>query len=190
MRGLIIIPLCLAAACSGGGAEKKAEEAADAMQAGQWEISSEVTEFRSTDKATPALKAAAGEKGSAPACIEAGKEDEPPAAMFAGVGYDCDYKDRYIRGGRINASLECEREALEGKVMIQVQGTYKGDSLKGTATATSFLPGDGDFVMNSRISGRRTGPTCAASSEEGGANAAEPERAPQPLQGKSGSGAG
>ncbi|MET1111550.1 MAG: DUF3617 family protein [Allosphingosinicella sp.] len=163
MRGLIVVPLCLAAACSGGGQENKAAEAvADAMQAGQWEISSEVTEFRSADKATPALKAAVGDKSAAPACIEAGKEDKPPAEMFAGLGYECDYRDRYISGNRINLSLECEREALEGKVMVSVQGTYTGESFEGTATANSFLPGDGDFVMNSKISGRRTGPACAA----------------------------
>lgn len=165
MRGLIVVPVLLVAACSGGGEENKAVEAPAAMQAGQWEISSEVADFRSTDKATPALKAAAGDKATAPACIEAGKEDEPPPAMFAGVGYECDYKDRYIRGGRINLSLECEREPLEGKVMMQVQGTYAGESFEGTSTATSFLPGDGDFVMNSRISGRRTGPACAAPAE-------------------------
>ena len=161
MRALIVIPLCLAAACSGGG-EKKAEEAADALQSGQWEIASEVSDFRSTDKATPALKAVAGDKAAAAACIEAGKEDEPPAEMFAGVGFECDYKDIYISGGRLNLSLECDREALEGKVMVSVQGTYKGDSFEGISTATSFLPGDGDFAMNSKISGRRTGPTCAA----------------------------
>ena len=164
MRGLIVIPLCLAAAaCSGGAEENKAvEAAADAMQAGQWEISSEVTGFRSADKATPALKAAVGDKSAAPGCIEAGKEDEPPPEMFAGVGYECEYKNRYVSGNRINLSLECEREALEGKVMVSVEGTYTGDSLEGTSTATSFLPGDGDFVMNSKLAGRRTGPTCAA----------------------------
>jgi hypothetical protein len=168
MRGLIVIPLCLAAACSGGGEEKKAEEAADGLQAGQWEISSEVSDFRSTEKATPSLKAAAGDKSAAPACVEAGKEDKPPAAMFAGVGYECDYKDKYISGGRINLSLECEREALDGKIMVSVQGTYKGDSLEGVSTATSFLPGDGDFVMSSKITGRRTGPVCAAPAPEDG----------------------
>ncbi|HEX8512236.1 MAG TPA: DUF3617 family protein [Allosphingosinicella sp.] len=162
MRGLIVVPLCLLAACSGGGEEKKAAEAADVLQAGQWEISSVVSDFRSTDKATPALKAVAGDKTAAPACIEPGKEDKPPAEMFAGVGYECEYKDRYISGGRLNLALECEREALEGKVMVSVQGTYKGESFEGTSTATSFLPGDGDFVMNSKVTGRRTGPTCAA----------------------------
>ena len=167
MRSLIIVPLCLAAACSGGGGEeKKTEEAAAAtMQAGQWEISSEVTAFRSTDKATPALKAAVGDKASAPACIEAGKEGKPPAAMFAGAGYECEYKDSYIRSGRITATLDCERDALEGKIFMTVQGSYKGDSFEGTSDATSYLSGEGDFAMSSKISGRRTGPTCAAPAE-------------------------
>lgn len=167
MRALIIVPMCLVAACSGGGGEEnKAEEAAAAMQAGQWEISSEVTDFRSTDKATPALKAAVGDKATAPACIEAGKEDKPPADMFAGVGYECDYKDRYLRGGRINVSLECERDALEGKIQMTFEGTYKGDSFEGTANANSFLAGDGDFAMATKVSGRHTGPTCAAPVED------------------------
>jgi hypothetical protein len=163
MRALIIVPLCLAAACSGGGGEEnKAAEAAVAMQAGQWEISSEVTNFRSTDKATPALKAAIGDKATAPACIDAGKEDKPPPEMFAGVGYQCDYKDRYMRGGRINISLECERDALEGKIQMTFEGTYTGDTFTGTANANSFLSGEGDFAMSTKVSGRRTGPTCAA----------------------------
>src|SRR3954453_17411293 len=128
MRILIIVPLCLAAACSGGGGEaNQADEAAETMQAGQWEVASEVTAFRSTDKATPALKAAVGDKATAPACIEAGKEDKPPAEMFAGAGYECHYKDQYMREGRINVSLDCERDALEGHILMTVEGTYKGD---------------------------------------------------------------
>jgi len=166
MRGLIVIPLFMAAACSGGAEENKAVEVADSMQAGQWEVGSEVSDFRSTDKATPALKAAVGDKSAAPACIEAGKEDKPPPEMFAGSGYECEYKDRYIDGGRISVTMECEREPLDGKVMVSVQGTYAGESFEGTATATSYLPGDGDFVMNSRIEGRRTGPACAAPAED------------------------
>jgi hypothetical protein len=174
MRGLILVPLCLLAACSGGGGENKAEQAADALQAGQWEVSSEVSDFRSTDKSAPALKAAVGEKSAALACIEAGKEKEPPAALFAGAGYECEYKDRYVSGGRLNLSLECGRHGLQGKVGISVQGSFTGDSFEGTTTATSFLPGEGDFVMNSKIGGRRTGATCAARAAEGGANAAQP----------------
>jgi Protein of unknown function (DUF3617) len=167
MRALIIVPLCLAAACSGGGGEEnKAEEAAATMQAGQWEISSEVTAFRSTDQATPALKAAVGDKATAPACVEAGKEDKPPPEMFAGAGYKCSYKDKYIRAGRITATLDCERDALEGHIFVTVEGAFKGDSFEGTTSAASYLSGDGDFAMNSKVSGRRTGPTCAAPVED------------------------
>jgi hypothetical protein len=178
MRALIIVPLFLAAACSGGGGdENEAAEAADSMQAGQWEISSEVTAFRSTDKASPALKAAVGDKAAAPACIEAGKEDKPPAEMFAGIGYECEYKDRYLRGGRINISLECERDALEGKIQMTYEGTYTGDSFTGTSNANSFLSGEGDFAMSTKVSGRRTGPTCSAPAEgaEGTGSAPAPE---------------
>jgi hypothetical protein len=162
MRFLIIVPLLLAVGCSGGGGEEKQAEDSGAMQAGQWEVTYEVTAFRSTDKATPALKAAVGDKSTAPACIEAGKEDKPPAEMFAGAGYKCDYKDKYVRNGRVTATLDCERDALEGHIFMTVEGSYKGDSFEGTSAATSYLSGDGDFAMNSKISGRRTGPTCAA----------------------------
>jgi hypothetical protein len=167
MRAWIIVPLCLAAGCSDGGGEgNKAGDAATAMQAGQWEITSEVSSFRSTDKATPALKAAVGDKSTAPACIEAGKEDKPPPEMFAGAGYECDYKDRYVDGGRINVSLECERDVLEGKIQMTVEGSYTGDSFQGTVNANSFLSGDGDFAMSSKVTGRRTGPTCAAPADD------------------------
>jgi hypothetical protein len=190
MRCLIIVPLCLAAAsCSGGGEEKKAEEGAATMQPGQWEVTSEVTAFRSTDKATPALKAAAGDKSTAPACIETGKEGKPPAEMFAGAGYECDYKDSYIRSGRITATLDCKRDALEGKIFMTIEGTYKGDSFEGTSSSTSYLSGEGDFAMNSKISGRRTGATCAAGGAgdaNGQAPAADSHLRPPPV-GKSGS---
>ena len=174
MRALIIVPLVLATACSEGAVENKADEAAAAMQAGQWEISSEVLNFRSTDKATPALKAAIGDKATTPACIEAGKEDKPPAEIFAGAGYECDYKDRYMRSGRINISLDCERDALDGQIRMTVEGTYTGDSFEGTANANSFLSGEGDFAMTTKVNGRRTGPTCAAPAADEKGNAAEP----------------
>ncbi|HEX2763888.1 MAG TPA: DUF3617 family protein [Allosphingosinicella sp.] len=169
MRAWIIVPLCLAAACSDGAGEgNKTEEAAGRMQAGQWQVDSQVTAFRSTDKATPALKAAVGDKATAAACIEAGKEDKPPPEMFAGTGYECEYKDRYMDGGRINVSLQCERDALEGHVMMTVEGSYKGDGFEGAVNANSVLPGDGDFSMTSKVNGRRIGPTCAAPAADGG----------------------
>jgi hypothetical protein len=174
MRFLMILPLCaVAAGCSGGEAPKQQEEAAASMEAGQWETTQEVTSFRSTDKATPALKAAAGDKTTGQACLEEGDKAKPPSEMFAGAGYECEYKDSYISGGRLNASLECERDSLKGKVGLQVQGSYTGTSFEGTVRATSFLPGEGDFVMASKISGRRTAAACAPKPDQGAKGKAE-----------------
>ena len=165
MRILMMVPLCLLAAC--GGEEKKPEETAAAtMSAGQWEVSSDVTSFRSTDKATPALKAAVGDKSTVSTCVEPGDAAKPKPELFAGEGYECKYKNDYIKNGRINASITCKRDALEGEIMMSVQGSYTGDSFEGTVDTISYLSGDGDFAMNSKITGRRTGPTCTAG--EGG----------------------
>lgn len=171
MRAWIVVPLCLAAACSDGESDKKSEEAAAAMQAGQWQIDSQVTAFRSTDKAMPALKASVGDKATAGACIEQGKEEKPPPEMFAGAGYECEYKDHYMRSGRINVSLQCERDALEGNIMMTVEGSYTGDSFEATVNTNSLLSGDGDFAMASKLTGRRTGPACAAPAAAGGGKA-------------------
>ena len=164
MRILIAAPLCLAvAACGGGGEEKKKEEAAAAtMAAGQWETSHEVTAIRSTDKTEPAVKAAAGDRETGSVCIEAGKEATPDPALFAGPGHTCQYKNSYIRSGRITASLNCKREGVDGDLMMTVEGKYTGTTFEGTVSTTSYLPGRGDFEMSRKMSGRQTAPACQA----------------------------
>jgi hypothetical protein len=164
MRALIVVPLCLAAACSGGAEEKKAEAAAT-MEAGQWETTTEVTAFRSSDKATPALKAAVGDRNVVAACIEADDTAKPKPELFAGEGYECKYKNSYIKNGRLNASLTCKREALEGEIMMSVQGTYTGTGFEATVDSVSYLSGEGDFTMSSKVAGRKTAPACAAEPE-------------------------
>ena len=164
MRILTIVPLCVAvAACGGGGEEKKkAEGQAANMAAGQWETTHEVTAMRSADKTEPALKAAVGDKETGAACIEAGKEATPDAALFAGPGNKCSYKNTYIRNGRITASLSCRRAGIDGELMMTVEGKYTGTTFEGTVSTQSYLPGRGDFEMSRKMSGRQTGPTCQA----------------------------
>jgi hypothetical protein len=162
MRNLTILAACSLAACSGGEEEKKVEVQAATMEAGQWQTEHEVTAHRSTDKTEPALKAAVGDKETGSACIVAASEATPPPALFAGSGYTCTYKDSYIRGGRINASLTCKRAGLSGEIMMSVDGTYTGTSFNGTVSTSTYLVTDGDFASTRKVSGRKTGPTCAA----------------------------
>ncbi|HEX8669113.1 MAG TPA: DUF3617 family protein [Allosphingosinicella sp.] len=170
MRALIIVPLCLAAAaCSGGGEEGKVTQKAARMEAGQWETSFEVTSFRSTDKSTPVLKAAVGDKETGSACITDADGGAPPAAIFAGPGYECSYKDSYLRAGRINATLDCRRKGIDGSIMMNASGTFTGTTFEGTVDAASYLPGSGDFALTRKIGGRKTGAACPAPAPEGDA---------------------
>jgi hypothetical protein len=162
MRAFAFAPLLVLAACSGGegGEQKKVEEAPVAIEAGQWETAFEVASIRSVDKTTPALKAEVGNKETGKSCIAEADRAEPPPELFAGAGYDCDYKTSYIKNGRINASLSCKRSGVSGEFLMSVSGSYTKDAFEGTVGTTTYLPGDGDFEMTRKISGRRTGPTC------------------------------
>ena len=171
MRNLTILAACSLAACSGGGDEKKVEAAAATMEAGQWETAFEVRSIRSTDKTEPALKAVAGDKETGSACIAAGSEATPPPALFAGPGYECTYKNSYIRGGRINAALTCTRAGLSGEIIMSVDGTYTGTSFEGTVSTSTYLVSNGDFASTRKISGRKIGPTCAAEEPAAGGTA-------------------
>ena len=174
MRNLNILCVCLLASCSGGGGEEKKAEAAAAanMEAGQWETAFEVRSIRSTDKTEPALKAVAGDKETGSACIAAGSEASRPGELFAGPGYTCQTQNAYNRNGRINMQLKCSKSGISGDLMLSVQGTYTGTSFEGTVDTTTYLPGRGDFEMSRKMSGRKTGPACAAGAETSGKKAA------------------
>jgi hypothetical protein len=163
MRAFTFVPLLVLAACSegGGGDQKKVEEAPATMEAGQWETSFELASIRSVDKTTPAVKGAMGDKESGKSCIAEADRSAPPTALFSGQGYDCSYKSSYIKNGRISASLDCKRAGVSGQFLMSVSGNYTRDSFEGTVGTTTYLPGEGDFEMNRKISGRRSGPTCA-----------------------------
>ena len=163
MRSLILVPFCLAAAACGGAEEpKKKEEAAKTMEAGQWETVFEVTSHRSTDGKTPVVKAKAGDRTTAQTCIGEAEKAKPSPALFAGEGYECQYKSSHISGGRILAELSCNRPGTKGEILMTVDGDYTATGFTGTVTTNSFLPGDGDFFMSSKMTGRKTGGTCQA----------------------------
>ena len=169
MRALMLLPICLVAACSGGG-EEKAEKAKApaALPAGQWEATYETENIRSTDKTEPALKAAAGEKETASACV---REGAAPVELLGGPGYECGSKNSYMRNGRLNVSLQCRRDGIDGELMMTVSGNYTADTLDATIDTTAYLPGRGDFEMRRKITARKTGDTCTAPAEGDAANA-------------------
>jgi hypothetical protein len=178
MRAFLIVPFCFAAAaCSGGDGDNQqaAAEAPDSLPTGTWKTELEVKSFRSADRSTPALKAKVGDKEEATDCVTDADRAKPAPALFVGSGYDCTYANGYFRGGMINAAMTCTRPELKGQVNMTVSGSYDKDSFEVQVDGTSFLPGDGDFVMTRKVKGKVTPGACqpapaapAADAEKGG----------------------
>jgi hypothetical protein len=168
MRTTILIMLAALAACSDSAGENKAEPvAAASIEGGFWEVTHEVTSMKPTDNApTPAVKVTAGDKATSNVCVGEADRNQPAPALFAGEGYECEYRNSYIKSGRINASLSCKREGVSGEIVMSVEGSYTGTTLDATVNSTSYLPGTGDFEMATKVTGRHVG-ACPPEPAEG-----------------------
>lgn len=167
MRATMFLPLLLLSACGSGGAEKnETAPAAARIAAGQWELASEVTAFRTVDAGAPKIDAPVGTRATASLCVAG---DRPPPELFAGEGYDCSYGDYYVRNGRINVTLNCTREGLSGQIPMTIDGRFADGTTEFTRSIRTALASDGDVEVTARVTGRRTGDCTAA---PGGDNAA------------------
>lgn len=160
MRRAALIPLLVIAACSDG----QAPEAVDAvgtedlkLEAGQWEIVSEVAKATARDEGPPAIKAAAGTKASISVCVAEDERTKPAPAFLAGSRDDCAYGDFYMARGRINATMVCRRPGLDGDIRHSVSGTYKAGEIATDVQTDTYLVGSGDMIIEAKVTGRRTG---------------------------------
>ena len=112
MRGTKWAPMMgaamMLAACGGEEQAPAKEEAADALKAGLYEVTSEVTALASTDKTTPFTKLKVGDKTVVKACVSA--DGKPAPELFAEAeGDKCEMKNSYIRYGRLSAQMSKRR---------------------------------------------------------------------------------
>jgi hypothetical protein len=166
MRQLVVTALLIAAACSDGGAgeaekQKAAKEAAKKLQLspGRWETTTEVTRLTQQDKAAkPAIDTPAGTKSTVSACVTPAEAKNPPALLLAGSdAYKCTSSDMYMSGGTLSASLTCTRKGLNGEVRMGVDGSYTAHTIEAEQSLSTFLPGEGDASIVSKLTARRTG---------------------------------
>lgn len=171
MRILALVPLLLAAACSGESeADPKAADAASKanlqLAAGQWETTAEYDNVEVTDGTEPAIKAAVGEKVTGGVCVAEGEGKKPQPSLFAAEGDSCTYQNFYMSRGRLNADMRCRREGVSGDIMLAVQGTYTADSFDLTTDTRTILSGPGDIAASGKLTGRRAGECTPADSGE------------------------
>jgi hypothetical protein len=163
--------LLLAGACSDGADDAAKQKAAASAAAkklqltpGQWTTTAEVIKFTKQDKAPKAaIDTPVGTKSTASACLTEADVKQPPALLLAGSeAYSCTYGDTYLSSGSLNASLTCTRKGVKGEVRMSLDGTYTADTLEANQSASTFLAGEGDANIVSKITARRTG-ECTAS---------------------------
>lgn len=159
MRALAFVPLLLAAACSGEAEAPKQQEPAAASQldAGQWELTSEVTQFAKADAGAPKIDTPVGTKETRNICITEADAKKPQPGMFGGGKDECTYGDFYMSGGRLSASVNCNRPGLSGNVATRADVDFKAASLEGTLNTTTYLNTDGDVRITRKLTGRRSG---------------------------------
>jgi hypothetical protein len=165
MRVLIVIPLCLAAACSddGDGNQAAGQAAPATLPAGQWRASWEVTAMRQTDHAPrPAVAAKVGDREQADVCVGKAEGERPNPTVFSDPTYRCSYQNSYIKDGMMTADLTCTRKGVTGTINMSMRGTYGLKSFEATVETTTYLPGPGDFAMSRKIGGTLGAASCEA----------------------------
>jgi hypothetical protein len=166
MRAFAFIPLLLLAACSEASEPAKTEAEAPVaaeLQAGQWEVASEVVSLLQRDKGSPAIKTPEGTKGSIQSCVAPADVKKPQPALFVDEKMKCTYRDIYMSGGRLNATLACSRPGLSGQISALVNGSFTATTLDATTVVETDLYSDGDVRIETKLTGRRTG-ECAPQS--------------------------
>lgn len=149
------------AACGGGGEANKATAKADTLQPGQYEVTAAVTSFRAADKGTPKINTKQGDSTTRSVCVADGAALPPD--LFADDGFTCrNSGDMYARGGTLNVTLQCDVAGQRGSAGYSVTGSFGADSFEAERSLETLFSTDGDVVIASTITGRRTGDCTAA----------------------------
>ena len=155
MRFLACIPLLVVVAACGGAAEENVvAPKASSLTPGLWELTSEVTAFQAVDQGAPKIDTPVGTRTTELVCVA---EGQAPSTLFSGEGYQCRTDNFYLRGGRINVTMQCAREGLSGSIPMTVDGDFEAESLEYTRELRTVLATDGDVQITTRVTGRRTG---------------------------------
>lgn len=171
MRPYLIVTSAFAlAACGQEAAAPPAKVAAPArLPAGQYEVTATVESLASTDKTPVPTFAKAGDTATAQGCV--GEDGVPKAELLAAPGDACAVKEPYIRGGRMNLTLDCTRPG-QGKVMATVDGKYTAEGFTGTLIATTAFVGSGDYRLVEKLTARKVADQCTTVPAAGGKKAA------------------
>ncbi|GAA3997350.1 DUF3617 domain-containing protein [Sphingomonas humi] len=160
MKRVAFAALCLGLAACGQEAEapKKAEVPAK-LAAGTYEVTATVKSLASTDKTPVPTFAKVGDTVKSQGCV--GDDGLPAPELLAAKGDQCTVTDPYVRSGRMNVTLDCNRKG-QGKVMTIFNGKYDAEGFSGSLNANSSFSGPGDYTLVEEITARKVADQCSA----------------------------
>jgi hypothetical protein len=129
------------------------------LPAGTYEVTATVKSLVSTDKTPVPTFAKAGDTMTTRGCV--GADGLPAPELLAAKGDVCEVQNPYVRSGRMNVTLDCNRKG-QGKVMTMIDGKYDAQGFTGTLTATSSFSGPGDYKLVEDITARKVADQCTA----------------------------
>lgn len=128
-----------------------------AMQPGQWEMTATVT--RMTVPGMPAgMTPPTPPPSTTRNCLteeEARQASSNFLAQTTGAGEGCTSENSSMSGGRIQATVQCNRP--EGNVRMTMNGQYTATTIDMTQQVQTSMPGGQNLDMEARIQGRRVG---------------------------------
>jgi hypothetical protein len=167
---LIAATAALLSACGEGEAEAPKKVAAPAtLPAGDYEVTIKTASLVSADQSPLPTFAKQGDTRTVRGCV--GSDGLPAADLLATKGDTCQLQNPYVRSGRLNFQLNCNRKG-QGNVMSDVTGSYTAEGFTGTINASSFFPGSGDFKLVEEVTARKVADQCSAPAAEGSKTAA------------------
>ncbi|WP_260482700.1 DUF3617 domain-containing protein [Sphingomicrobium flavum] len=128
---------------------------AEMLSAGLYEVSVTADAVASTDGTTPAASMKEGDNASMQVCV--GEEGAATLALYREAQDDCTAQRPYVRPGRMQVEMRCDRAGLSGDINARADGTYTEDSFEAEVKTTTYLTGSGDYAMSRTITGRRVG---------------------------------
>lgn len=159
MRSFVLFGTVLLAAC-GQEVPKEAPKAAPAtLPAGAYEVTATVKSLVSTDKTPVPTFTKVGEVIKTQGCV--GADGLPAPELLAAKGDQCTLTDPYVRSGRMNVTLACNRTG-QGKVNAILDGKYDAEGFTGSLTSSSSFSGPGDYKLVEDVVARKVADQCTA----------------------------
>jgi hypothetical protein len=165
MRNVVLLGTALLAACSQEAPREAVKAAPATLPPGTYEVTATVKSLVSTDKSPLPTFTKVGEVITSRGCV--GADGLPTAELLAAKGDSCQVQNPYIRSGRMNLTLDCNRKG-QGQIMTMVDGKYDAEGFTGTANASSSFPGSGDYKLVQDVVARKVADQCTAASSGGG----------------------